>query len=58
MLIDAHLLFFAHIMAVDWNGVVPTDEQWESLGAHPFEKLEVIKGSQSVISSNALLKLL
>ncbi len=49
--------YFAHVTAVDWNGVVPTDGQWESLGACPFEKLEDIKGTQSAISSKCFARI-
>ncbi len=41
-----HIYYFVHIMAVDWHGIVPTDEQWKSLGARPFEALEDVKGMQ------------
>ncbi len=45
-------------METNWDGVVPTGEQWQSLGSHAFECLEDIKGQQSAISSRALLELL
>ncbi len=45
-------------MEINWDSVVPTGEQWQSLGGCAFECLEDINGQQSTISSRALLELL
>ncbi len=46
------------MMAVNLDGVIPTQEQWGVLEGHAFECLEDIKGAQSAISTRALLELL
>ncbi len=37
-------------MEINWDGLVPMGEQWQSLGSHVFERLEDIKGQQSMSS--------
>ncbi len=45
-------------MEISWDGVLPTQEQWESVQGHAFECLEGIKGAQMAISTRVMLELL
>ncbi len=43
---------------ISWDGVPPTQEQWDVLEGRAFECLEDIKGAQMAILTMAMLKLL
>ncbi len=49
---------FQLAMEISWDGVLPTQEQWNVLEGRVFEVLEDIKGTHSTISTRVLLELL
>ncbi len=45
-------------MAVNWDGVSTTEDQWMALEGCPFDCLEDVRGQQSATSTRALMELL
>ncbi len=46
------------MMEISWDGVPPTQEQWDALGGHAFVCLEDINEAQMAILTRAMLELL